>query len=296
VGRAARYAAGVHRPLFTFFAAVSLMLCLALCVLWARSHFAHDRLGVSVGPGRYTVHSQGGRLVLTGPPPPGPADAERAARALVGRMGAADYRWDEWRESRPGQRVVLRVDAQPNRGTASWDIRDLPPAAMTRPLLSALDDGNKYVAAHCLLTHWVWRKPYQSTASEAADGFVTYTHNGLRIDLIPVDIERSDQWLEAGTWVVRHRQPSSWRIDPTQRPAIGDLWHDRLDVRLGSASHWLLIAPLLVLPAARTAAWLRRLARRRHGQCPSCGYDLRATPERCPECGGHADPPHVNRV
>ena len=44
--------------------------------------------------------------------------------------------------------------------------------------------------------------------------------------------------------------------------------------------YWLPIV-VLALPS------IVRLRRRRTtaGHCPCCGYDLRATPERCPECG-----------
>ena len=50
--------------------------------------------------------------------------------------------------------------------------------------------------------------------------------------------------------------------------------------------YWLVTALLGVAPAVRVVAVWRRRRRAAIGQCPTCGYDLRATPDRCPECGG----------
>jgi hypothetical protein len=49
--------------------------------------------------------------------------------------------------------------------------------------------------------------------------------------------------------------------------------------------YWFLFLPTIWFPS-RWWVMHRRTARYRNtGQCPTCGYDLRATPDRCPECG-----------
>ncbi len=56
---------------------------------------------------------------------------------------------------------------------------------------------------------------------------------------------------------------------------------------------WIPTLLFLTLTIAFMRGPLRRRGRRRKGLCLTCGYDLRGTPERCPECGretSHADP------
>ena len=51
------------------------------------------------------------------------------------------------------------------------------------------------------------------------------------------------------------------------------------------APHWF----LMLLTALPAVSWTRRALRRRQRErlrlCRNCGYDLRATPDPCPECG-----------
>ena len=50
---------------------------------------------------------------------------------------------------------------------------------------------------------------------------------------------------------------------------------------------WPIVAMTSLLPALWTFLTLRRRQQYRQGLCPVCGYDLRASPDCCPECGTH---------
>ncbi len=59
-------------------------------------------------------------------------------------------------------------------------------------------------------------------------------------------------------------------------------------------SFWLLAILTSILPLARIVVLLRTRSRHRRrllGLCSACGYDLRATLDRCPECGSSAPLP-----
>ena len=103
-------------------------------------------------------------------------------------------------------------------------------------------------------------------------------------------MEVSDAYRDAGShrlgvpngYLFSHQYSRGFRTVPlTAADVIG--WH-----RAWWAPYWLVMlvaglpAMLLSRQLGRGIAARRRRAR---GRCAACGYDLRASPQRCPECG-----------
>ncbi len=65
------------------------------------------------------------------------------------------------------------------------------------------------------------------------------------------------------------------------------------NLRAWSLPGWAPVLAFAVLPAIFAFRQIRAVRRRRHrsrlGLCAACGYDLRASPERCPECVRQGD-------
>jgi hypothetical protein len=104
---------------------------------------------------------------------------------------------------------------------------------------------------------------------------------------------REKKWFSS---VYMNTSPNYFAIDvhiaPAGKPApLGNVWasHGVVGIRCWFA---MLASLLLIVPWVFCSFRERRIrGRSRQGLCPKCGYDLRATPARCPECGTRVEPP-----
>jgi hypothetical protein len=103
---------------------------------------------------------------------------------------------------------------------------------------------------------------------------------------------RETHWMGHSIWPAKYPQVEFGSprgmlgiqiIDRVERGLIGKQpkwWGHGLLVPL-----WAIAIPFAIIPLWTTRAALVRRQRRHRGQCEGCGYDVRFSRERCPECG-----------
>jgi 4-amino-4-deoxy-L-arabinose transferase-like glycosyltransferase len=96
-------------------------------------------------------------------------------------------------------------------------------------------------------------------------------------------VEELDRTQMAGTYILFRRFGFHFA-----RSAYHDSHPGQVGMYRTTTVHvplWFVTALLAIAPVSVALRWLRRRRRVGCGLCRSCGYDLRATRDRCPECG-----------
>ena len=132
----------------------------------------------------------------------------------------------------------------------------------------------------CIATLALWVRSYGAADRlECFDkvGSVTLgSRNGA------IGFWRDPEWSGTARKICYSKVESDW--------PFGGAMTFRAHVRYGRQlriifPHWFLALFSAILPALYLRVPMRLRHDGRTGRCSGCGYDLRATPERCPECG-----------
>jgi hypothetical protein len=169
--------------------------------------------------------------------------------ASVGLWARSYFRWDEY-----FRRITVVWDGEHTKISAEhmeW---------------FGWSRGNLYIGGfHPPLRYWY-----------GSDPVGTHTRSGWSTDAPLSRVELDESWADVGPLSALRPRWSVLGLTYTTKP--GHLSELRVPL-------WLPAALTFLMPAMRALRWKNR--RRKHcaGLCLLCGYDLRATPNRCPECG-----------
>jgi len=150
------------------------------------------------------------------------------------------------------------------------------------------------------VTQWSWRisyKPELFTDADRALGFIEAPELALDVMFHSPGIE----WIETdykwrigweGCGLCRYayqdpRPPPRGKLLTVGSRLFPLAVHDAMATKL-AIPYWLVAILTAVWPAMRIRSILRRWRRVRLNLCIDCGYDLRASSGKCPECGAAA--------
>jgi hypothetical protein len=252
------------RAIVTTVTAAFVLLWLAIAGLWIRSHWRGDSYLRPANPRSWLVMSgDGGVAIAMCSHPNTPA-------LLVVPTPWQANATPEY--PKPGQWV------QSLRWSGKVTISTSVSAGLSvTPATSPTATSTNFTFASGALTLSAGPASSPPTGSSLTFNATSLTLSGLDEDLASIPLPNSG--------VVSDSQCHAYRV-------------------LGSgpnpARTWVLIFPywcallILTIPTIGLLRWTfaasRRDRRLRAGCCATCGYDLRATPERCPECGASAAP------
>jgi hypothetical protein len=140
----------------------------------------------------------------------------------------------------------------------------------------------------CILTFPERSRSFSTTDSIEQRGYIVFTLQGtLYLDKVGGSAPTASHWL---THIDNTDDDDLLWVGQATSRGLGFSW-GRLDwgsKRFGrfiGVPIWLVSVLLAYLPALDAWITLRRAKPQRGSFCHSCGYDPRATPDRCPECG-----------
>jgi hypothetical protein len=284
----------MKRRLLILLCAVSLVLCVATVALWIRSRHTTDAIGYgrSITHRNWLITHSGGIEFL----------------AADGRMEPW-YVPIAWRPETPLRRwCLLSYGSSPALASGlSLPIGSLSPMTPTAPASIAHypsqtagttigADGFSFsmspTRAHAanpfrLLTPTTQTANFELSLGKPlpANTFYGKSEGSLNLggpSLTPMAVSPTASFQYVGTLVLSF---TGWPRPSHYLLGFGfDDVMPRATMRI-VVPFWFLVIVFSVLPAMAAMRMTRARARRGRQLCVHCGYDLRATPERCPECG-----------
>lgn len=138
----------------------------------------------------------------------------------------------------------------------------------------------------CLATVVLWVRSYGTTDDCRLSPTVLVKSAGGALNLIRSNRQQVYVPDERNLDEFRSGASFRWHFAGTEYIRYGPLSYDANEWTVIRVPHWLVAFSALALPVAALAILCRRrMGFKGRGRCKQCGYDLRASPDRCPECG-----------